>query len=137
MKQVTFTALFVTTAVFFIKWNNQWFQRHANEEFQLKRMELDIDRASWFVEMAFEWKEEKGEDIPEALIERLTHGLFGETGGDHAVEPSESVIHALLGAARLKVKLPGDIEAEYDRKDVQKLGKEEKRRQKAGKDTPG
>jgi hypothetical protein len=133
VKQVAFTALFVTTAVFFIKWNNQRFQRHANEEFRLKRMELDIDRASWFVEMAFEWKDEKGEEIPEALIERLTHGLFGEAGGDHAVEPSESVIQALLGAARLKVKLPGDIEAEYDRREVERLGREEKHRKKTEK----
>jgi molybdenum-dependent DNA-binding transcriptional regulator ModE len=68
VKKATFTTLFVTTAVFFIKWNNQWFQRHANEEFHLKRMELDIDRASWFVEMAFEWKDEKGEEIPDALM---------------------------------------------------------------------
>ena len=66
---------------------------------------------SWFVEMAFEWKDEKGEEIPEALIERLTQGLFVEASGDHAVEPSESLAHALLGAARFKVKLPGDLEA--------------------------
>jgi hypothetical protein len=130
VKQVTFTALFVTTAYFFIRWNNQWFQRHANEEFHLKRLELDIDRASWFVEMAFEWKDEKGEEIPEALIERLTQGLFTETGGDHAVEPSESLAHALLGAARFKVKLPGDIEVEYDRKGVEKLMREEKQRKR-------
>ena len=137
VKQVTFSALFVTTAVFFTKWNNQWFQKHANEEFRLKRMELDIDRASWFVEMAFDWKDEKGEAIPEALIERLTHGLFVETSGDHPVEPSESLAHALLGAARFKVKLPGDIEVEYDRKGVEKLLREEKQqKKKAEKEKP-
>jgi hypothetical protein len=100
-------------------------------------MELDIDRASWFVEMAFEWKEEKGEEIPETLIERLTQGLFTDSGGDHAVEPSESLAHAPMGAARFKVKLPGDIEVEYDRKGVEKLLKEEKqRKKKAEKDNP-
>lgn len=130
VKQITFSALFVTTAVFFTKWNNQWFQKHANEEFRLKRMELDIDRASWFVEMAFEWKDEKGEEIPETLIERLTQGLFVEAGGDHAVEPAESLAHALLGAARFKVKLPGDIEVEYDRKGVEKLMREQKKQEK-------
>jgi hypothetical protein len=64
------------------------------------------------------------------LIERLTHGLVGAVSGDHAVEPSESVVQALLGAARLRVKLPGDIEAEYDRKEVERLGREEKHRKK-------
>lgn len=126
VKQVTFTALFVTTAYFFIRWNNQWFQRHANEEFRLKRMELDIDRASWFVEMAFEWKDEKGEEIPLELIEPLTQGLFAGERDDHAVEPADSLAQALLGAARFKVKLPDGTEAEYDRKGMERLFRKSK-----------
>jgi ABC-type multidrug transport system fused ATPase/permease subunit len=121
VKQATFTVLFVSTAYFFIRWNNQWFQRHANEEFRLKRMELDIDRASWFVEMAFEWKEEKGEEIPLELVERLTQGLFGDGALEHSVEPADSLAQALLGAARFKVKLADGTEAEYDRKGIEKL----------------
>jgi hypothetical protein len=121
VKQVAFTLLFVSTAYFFIRWNNQWFQRHANEEFRLKRMELDIDRASWFVEMAFEWKDEKREQIPAELIEHLTHGLFGEDRGEHPVEPADSLAQALVGAARFKVKLADGTEAEYDRKGIEKL----------------
>jgi hypothetical protein len=80
--------------------------------------------------MAFEWKDEKGEEIPETLIERLTQGLFADMGGDHPVEPAESLAHALLGAARFKVKLPGDIEVEYDRKGVEKLVREQKKHEK-------
>jgi hypothetical protein len=121
VKQVTFTILFVSTAYFFIRWNDQWFQRHANEEFRLKRMELDIDRASWFVEMAFEWKEEKGEEIPGELIERLTRGLFADNRAEHRVEPADSLANALIGAARFKVKLMDGTEAEYDRKGIEKL----------------
>jgi len=121
VKQVVFTSLFVTTAYFFIRWNNQWFQRHANEEFRLKRMELDIDRASWFVEMAFEWSDEKGEAIPVELVERLTHGLFSADQSEHAIEPADSLAQALLGAARFKVKLADGTEAEYDRKGIEKL----------------
>ena len=121
IKQIAFTAMFVSTAYFFIRWNNQWFQRHANEEFRLKRMELDIDRASWFVEMAFEWKDEKGEEIPVELIERLTHGLFADERGDRPIEPVDSLAQALIGAARFKVKLADGTEAEYDRKGIEKL----------------
>lgn len=133
-KQITFTALFVSTAFFFIRWNNNWLQRHANEEFRLKRMELDIDRASWFVEMAFEWKDQKGEGIPDALIERLTHGLFGESSNDRDVEPSESLVQALLGASRFRVRLPGDVEAEYGRGEVRRLERKEKRRKQSQED---
>ena len=124
VKQITFTLLFVSTAFFFIRWNNQWFQRHADEEFRLKRMELDIDRASWFVEMAFEWKEEKGEEIPLEIIERLTQGLFTEDSHGHSVEPADSLAQALLGASRFKVKTPDGTEVEYDRKGIQRLLKQ-------------
>ncbi len=121
VKQVTFTLLFVSTAFFFIRWNNQWFQRHADEEFRLKRMELDIDRASWFVEMAFEWKEEKGTEIPLAIIERLTQGLFANDVSDHSAEPADSLMQAIVGAARFKVQFPNGIMAEYDRKGIKEL----------------
>ena len=121
VKQIAFTTLFVSTAFFFIRWNNQWFQRHADEEFRLKRMELDIDRASWFVEMAFEWKDEKGEAIPLELVERLTFGLFVDGVSPHPVEPADSLMQALVGAARFKVKLGDGTEVEYDRKGVQQL----------------
>lgn len=123
VKQVSFTVLFVSTAFFFIRWNNQWFQRHADEEFRLKRMELDIDRASWFVEMAFEWKDEKSESIPIELIDRLTHGLFMDEGSSQSTEPADSLAQALLGAARFKVKMPDGTELEYDRKGIRDLVK--------------
>ncbi|MFO0945611.1 MAG: hypothetical protein U1D30_06660 [Planctomycetota bacterium] len=124
VKQVTFTALFVSTVYFLIRFNRQWFEQHADEEFRLKRMELDIDRASWFVEMAFEWREEKGEPIPLELIDRLTRGLFANESRRDSVEPADSLVHALLGAAHLKLKLPGGSEAEYNQRDVRKILKE-------------
>jgi hypothetical protein len=52
------TLTLVATTVFYIRWNDQWARQHADEEFQLKRLDLDIDRASWVVETALEWKEE-------------------------------------------------------------------------------
>lgn len=127
IKQVTFTLLFVSTALFFIRWNNQWFQRHADEEFRLKRMELDIDRASWFVEMAFEWKDEKGEQIPSSIIDRLTAGLFIEERSEPSTEPHDALAQALLAASRFTVKLSDGTEVEYDRKGVQKLLQEKRK----------
>ena len=79
VKQLVITAFFAGTVTFFISWNNRWFQQHAQEEFRLKRMELDIDRASWVVEMLFEWNETKDKPLPQGLIETLTKNLFVET----------------------------------------------------------
>ena len=78
------------TIIFYIRWNDSWFRQHADEEFQLKRFELDIDRASWVVEMALEWKDEKGTEIPEELIERFTENLFKDQNiFESAKHPSE------------------------------------------------
>ena len=38
---------FAFAAVFYIRWNDQWFRQHADEEFRMRQLELDIDRASW------------------------------------------------------------------------------------------
>ena len=120
VRQVIVAGVFISTAVFLIRFNNQWFQRHADEEFRLKRMELDIDRASWFVEMAFEWQDEKGATIPTELVDRLTQGLFTYDRSENLVEPADSALHALLGASNLKFKLPGGTEAEYGRGEIKK-----------------
>jgi len=66
--------------VYYIRWNDQWFREHAEEEFRLKRLDLDIDRASWMVEMMLEWKEEKDSPIPAELIDRLSRNLFAADG---------------------------------------------------------
>lgn len=53
----------------------------------MKRLDLDIDRASWLVEMVMEWKEQKGTEIPEELLTRLSRNLFIEDG------PKEECLH--------------------------------------------
>jgi hypothetical protein len=46
LRQLAFALAFTATAVFYLRWNNAWFQQHAQEEFRLKQLELDFDRAS-------------------------------------------------------------------------------------------
>jgi hypothetical protein len=127
-RQVFFSALFGITSGFFIKWLNHWFTSHTDEEFRLKRLELDIDRASWVVEMALEWKAEKGTEIPQFLIDRLSRNLFGDDQGDGAVStPAESLAAAMLrSASGAKVKLGDAVELSFDPKGVKKLDKETK-----------
>lgn len=125
IRLAVFGLAFGSTAIFFMRWNNRWFEQHASEEFLLKRLELDLDRASWVVEMAMEWKEEKGTEIPAHLLDRLTANLF--TGGQPEAEPlhpADQLASALFGtSAGATLKLPGGSEVKFDRKSVQDMDK--------------
>jgi|LQYC01.1.fsa_nt_gi hypothetical protein len=123
IKQILMGLAFASTAVFFIRWNNKWFDKHSTEEFRLKRHEIDIDRASWLVEMAFEWQTEKDTDIPIELIDKLGENLFKEDKVEEApLHPSDQLASAILGAASgVSVKVPGGTEVTLDRKGLNRL----------------
>ena len=116
---------FVVTVIFYIRWNDQWAQTHANEEFRLKRLDLDIDRASWVVEMAMEWKEDKGTELPRELLERLSQNLFVDNiKSDLTKHPYEDVIKTLLNvSAEAKIPLPGGGKLKIDKKGMKTLAK--------------
>jgi len=67
---------FAVIVILYIRWADLWFRQHADEEFHLKRMSIDVDRASWVVETAMEWQHENKGPIPEQLLAELTRGLF-------------------------------------------------------------
>jgi hypothetical protein len=101
----------------YIRWNDNWFRQHADEEFNIKRLELDLDRADWVVEMAMEWHTQKGKELPPELIDRLTANLFVLKGSQIPNHPSQDVASALLGAtSKLSLNLPGSGHIELDRK---------------------
>lgn len=73
---------------------------HADEEFRLKRLELDIDRASWLVEMLLEWSEEKDGAVRREIVEALARGLFQVQG---SVRPTLHPVKSfLLPSCRLR-----------------------------------
>ncbi len=125
VRQAIFTLGFVGMGVFLIRWSNRWFDKHAMEEFRQKRFELDLDRASWLVEMAMEWQKETGSEIPASLVDRLGNSLFEEQEGeDEPLHPADQLASALLGAsANATLKLPGAGEVTFDRKGLRKLSK--------------
>lgn len=114
-----------TSIIFYIKWNDIWFRQHADEEFSLKRLELDIDRASWVVEMALEWKEEEGKGIPSNLLDRLTENLFkSQSKIEQSKHPSEDLASALISASSgVSIKIPGVGELSIDRKGINEFKK--------------
>lgn len=71
--------LFISTAIFYIRWNDQWFKEHANAEFENRKFSRDIVRASWIAELLFEWKEKKEVPFPDQLISSYTTGLFNDS----------------------------------------------------------
>jgi hypothetical protein len=68
--------LFVSTAIFYIRWNDLWFKAHANADFENRKFYVDVVRASWIAELLFEWKEKKEVPFPEQLITSYPTGLF-------------------------------------------------------------
>jgi hypothetical protein len=110
-------AAFAGAVVFYIRWEDRWSQIHADEEFQLKRLDLDIDRASWLVEMMLEWRGAAGIELPQAFLDRLANGLFNEwQGRPAATHPAEDAIASILSSpAAVKLNFPGG-EVSLDRK---------------------
>lgn len=105
-------ALFASTLVFFIRWNDAWFRDHARAEFQAMRNHSDILRASWIAELYFEWTEAKDTEFPPVLAERLTQNLFTENADGSIKHPVEQVASALKS---LHFKA-GEIELDTRRK---------------------
>lgn len=120
-KQLLLSGAFGASVVFYVRWMNTWFSQHATTEFQLRQFQLDIERASWVVETALEWKDAKGSTIPSELLGPISNNLFGsneEATGE--ATPADELASALLGtASKVRLNVAGS-ELELDGK---KLGK--------------
>ncbi len=114
---------FALTAVFYIRWSDQWFRQHADQEFRLQQLALDVDRAGYATEMLLEWQEDKGGEMPAVMLDRLTAGLFtDQTTVARVRHPSEDVIAALLKASSsVRVDVPGIGEATLTGRQIRKL----------------
>jgi hypothetical protein len=103
----------------------RWSDRHAEAEFQLKQLELDMDRASWVVETAFEWKSRENNAIPGHLLEAVSRNLFARSDQREEISahPVDQLASALLGqAAHAKLNIGGH-EIEFGRGALRKAGK--------------
>jgi hypothetical protein len=123
VRQITFSVATIGFVWFFIVWSNRWFQRHADEELRLKRLSLDLDRASWVFEMILDWQKETKQEFPPELLKQLAKNLYAVDGvGDDDMTKAD-LLAALLGsAASLKLKGAGG-EVEFDRKGLREVEK--------------
>ncbi|EIM25234.1 hypothetical protein [Microvirga lotononidis] len=122
VKTAVFTFGFLTSAGLYISWMNRWFDKHADAQFHTKQFEIDINRATWAVEAALEWKNIQGEQMPDALLTGITKHLFDHPHGETPeYSPLEALASSILGSAsNLKMNLNGN-EVSLDRKSIKQI----------------
>jgi hypothetical protein len=128
-RKLAFPLGFVLSSGYFLRWLNRGYQVHAQEEFKLKRLELDIIRASWIVETALDWFDETEEPLPRYLADPITRGLFAAESQheDSGMTAADSIASALFGnSAKAEVRLPHG-KLLLDNRGIQKLKKKPKR----------
>ena len=126
-RQLAATIGFFITAGYFLRWMHSWAQQHAEEEFRLRQLEVDLDRASWVVEMVFEWDDSKDKPVPEKLIDTLSANLFGESEKVKAASmtPGDAVAKTLAGLpnAAAELHFPGG-KLSLDKKSLKQANKQ-------------
>jgi len=124
LKQGLLAAALLGAVFYYVRWMTRWFDAHANAEFLLKQFQLDIDRASWAVETALEWRRIENTEVPAPLLEGITRNLFDHGGGGKdKTSAVDDLASALVGnASGIKIKA-GDNEITLDRKAISQLDK--------------
>lgn len=103
----------VGSVVYYIRWQDRWANQHAAAEWQLRQFQLDISRANWVIESGLEWNKSTGALMTDALVDRVTHGLFvKENEPAQVLHPADELATALLGSAsKVNLHTPaGDVE---------------------------
>jgi len=95
--------VFGSTAIYFLRWSDRWFKRHADAEFRDMRFRDDILRASWLAELVFEWESEKGESFPAELLDRLSRDLFSYGESKLIDHPADALSKLMREAGSIKV----------------------------------
>lgn len=122
IKQILYSMGAVGSLIFYIKWLNKWFEQHSSTEFQLKKFELDMERASWLVETNLEWNDKKDSIMPTELLKSLSNNLFEYDKVEHesVIHPADQLASALLGSATAVKLKSGDSSIEIDPKKLSK-----------------
>lgn len=96
----------VSCSVYYVRWLSTWSRQVTTNELRSKQFALDIDRASWLVEMALEYEKE-GKTLNAGLIESFSRGLFEAEHKPSREQPSNSLLHLIRNAESLKVGAAG------------------------------
>jgi hypothetical protein len=97
-----------STLIYFLRFDNHWFSSLASNEFNTRKLKIDVLRASWIAEMLLEWTEDRENPFPEQLLTSFSEGLFREDGyrrKDH--HPATDAISLLRKVTSLKLSKDG------------------------------
>jgi hypothetical protein len=125
-KSALLTVAALGILAWYLRWLNRWFEQHADAELNLKQFELDVDRASWVVETAMEWRTSQHGSIPSYLLESISRNLFArrERERDDEMHPADYLASAIFGkASHAKISIGGN-ELELDRRGIKALEKD-------------
>jgi len=100
---------FVGTLTLYYRWMDAWIRRDADEELRLRQLGIDVDRATWVVEILSELKAETEKPIPDEVLAAITRNLFtGRNATSAVTHPAEDILALLLGTSReIELELPG------------------------------
>jgi gas vesicle protein len=114
----TSTLGFISTLIYALRWTTQWYYDHSEIEFANQKFKKDILRASWIVEMFFEWKEQKQQfDMPVEIYNAISKNLFNERSSSKQINhPIEDLLKITNKFSKVKLGKEG-IEVENVPKD--------------------
>jgi hypothetical protein len=105
---IPFSIIFGSTLIFYLRWTTQWYKDHAEIEFSNQIFSRDMLRASWIVEMFFEWKEQKQSEIPQEIYSAISKNLFNHTKkSDTYTHPFEDILKITNKFSKLKFSKEG------------------------------
>lgn len=96
----------VSTLVYYVKWNDQWFREHAQAEMRNKKLNADILRASWLAELFLEGKD-KERQLPDMLVSRFSEGLFLDVSSPSPDHPADQMVDLLKRVSSVEVGKDG------------------------------
>lgn len=92
-----------STLVFYMRWSNQWFRLHAENELNARRYKADMIRAAWIAEFVQECASE-GKEPPRDLLEVFSKSLFQQQNQYSDVEhPLEQVMSLMKRAGKIDI----------------------------------
>jgi len=99
--------LFASTLWYFVRWQDRWQQTHAIAELQNRKNRKDMLRASWLAELFIETGKDEKIQLPDTLLEEMSHGLFVAPNEATVTEHPLEVLFKRAGLDRLKVGKTG------------------------------
>jgi hypothetical protein len=122
VKQSLATLTLVAAAIYYVRWLMRQHLRYLESDDEIRKYQVDFERASWVVETALEWRRDQATQIPSSLLEAISRRLFVFDQRPDSVDaaPVDLLASALLGSAS-KVRLHTPIaDVEIDGKQLRR-----------------